>query len=184
VNFQIFIISFTCLILGLLIGKYSAQKKINNLKNLAFRDGITGLFNARMLENYLSSTSFTKKYPRIGFIIIDLDDFRKINMHYGFRKGDEILKKFSESILASLENNSLAFRYKHGDEFVIVIPNGNIESINHYISQLVKISASIKFSFGYSFLSNSKNVFEEEISTAESMLFQMKKTKNNRNELL
>jgi diguanylate cyclase (GGDEF)-like protein len=175
----IMFIAFISMVLGYGVGRLLAQNKIRHLTELAFRDSITGLYNARKLQSYLSSDNYgnLKKYTSIAYIIIDLDNFSEINSNNGFGVGDQILRRFSDCILTVLEKGASVFRFKLGDEFVILIPGGEIQNINDCIKKLAQTCVPIEFSFGYAILTTDNCIFDDEIERAEEMLFVMKKEK-------
>jgi len=79
-------------------------------------------------------------------IIIDIDNFKKINDTYGHKKGDLILQKVGEVLKESIRKNDLAFRYG-GEEFVILLPDTHLKEahiiadrIRNVIPQKIKIN--------------------------------------------
>jgi diguanylate cyclase (GGDEF)-like protein len=60
-------------------------------------------------------------------MMIDLDDFKKINDIYGHPLGDEVLKNIAKILKDSLRNVDHLGRFG-GDEFVIILPNTNLEN--------------------------------------------------------
>ena len=109
-------------------------------------DKLTGLFNRMYFDvifNY-----FIEKYKRnktpFSMLIIDIDNFKKINDTYGHQKGDEILENIGEIIKTTIRKTDFAFRYG-GEEFVIIFPDTNIETAYKVAQRLLNnISSQIK----------------------------------------
>lgn len=81
-------------------------------------DPLTGVGNRRMLNYYLRLGPF--KYKNKSVIMMDLDNFKRVNDTYGHDKGDVVLKRLG-TLLKSMQTRHLrAFRFG-GEEFVAVI---------------------------------------------------------------
>lgn len=102
------------------------------LQEQANRDGLTGLLNRRAMDmrvDQLWEESVRLSKP-FSLLMIDVDNFKKYNDHYGHQAGDECLRKVAECIdqLACQANadqlapGTFAARYG-GEEFCIVIPD-------------------------------------------------------------
>ncbi|MCK4672085.1 MAG: GGDEF domain-containing protein, partial [Candidatus Aegiribacteria sp.] len=57
---------------------------------------------------------------RIGFLIVDIDDFKKINDLYGHQTGDRILKEVAIFLGNSIRETDFLIRYG-GDEFLLIL---------------------------------------------------------------
>lgn len=92
------------------------------------KDFLTGLFNRRALNQIF------KKYQEISelinqpisIVVADIDYFKKINDTYGHLAGDAALKHFAEIIKRNLRKSDFVFRIG-GEEFLILLPNTNLE---------------------------------------------------------
>lgn len=91
------------------------------IENLAFHDPLTGLPNRRMLDdqlNYCKSASGSKKSCS-ALLLLDLDDFNRINDTLGPREGDRLLSQAAEALLDNIYGADLIAR-PGGDEFVVI----------------------------------------------------------------
>ena len=72
-----------------------------------------------MLRNEIKMTSLN-----LSIIILDLDDFKKINDEYGHLEGDEVLKQVSRLLEDNIRKYDVAGRYG-GEEFLIMLPGSD-----------------------------------------------------------
>lgn len=94
------------------------------LERLAMRDALTGLFNRRALTERLSIELARAKRTGepLGFAMIDIDDFKKINDSRGHAAGDEALLTFARTLSETVRATDIPARFA-GDEFSLIMPN-------------------------------------------------------------
>ena len=85
-----------------------------------FKDSLTGLYNRSFLFLFLDKELANPK-GSISLLMLDIDDYKRINDNYGHLMGDIILKQVSTLLKTNLRPNDCAFRWG-GDEFIIVLP--------------------------------------------------------------
>jgi diguanylate cyclase (GGDEF)-like protein len=110
--------------------KEKAEKFAHELKNaneqlreMAFRDGLTGLYNHRYFQDLMDNElSRSRRYKKpFSLMMLDLDSFKKINDEYGHPVGDIVLKEVSKTIANTIRDSDFAARYG-GEEFAVVLP--------------------------------------------------------------
>ena len=102
--------------------------RIAEAERLSLTDDLTKLHNARYLRQYLLSE--IKRARRYGTscaaLFFDLDNFKLVNDLHGHLVGSHVLMEMAANILSSVRDTDVVARYG-GDEFVVVLPESNIE---------------------------------------------------------
>ena len=93
------------------------------LREQATKDSLTGLWNRSfILENLSKELARADREPRpLGVVLVDLDDFKKVNDTFGHATGDEVLKTAAELMLTKIRKYDSIGRYG-GEEFLILLP--------------------------------------------------------------
>jgi diguanylate cyclase (GGDEF)-like protein/PAS domain S-box-containing protein len=97
------------------------------LRTFAERDFLTGLHNRRMLFNFLDiELQRAKRYGRpVSLLMMDIDDFKRVNDQFGHDTGDRVLKTMAEIINPVIRESDVFARYG-GEEFVILSPETSL----------------------------------------------------------
>jgi diguanylate cyclase (GGDEF)-like protein len=93
-------------------------------KERAIRDGLTGVFNRRLLDEMLPKMvdqSLRQETP-LSVLLFDIDHFKRFNDEHGHEVGDRVLMAFSRCVRDSIRNGDVLARYG-GEEFVVILPN-------------------------------------------------------------
>ncbi|RCX21404.1 diguanylate cyclase (GGDEF)-like protein [Fontibacillus phaseoli] len=102
---------------GLYVRALRAER--NTLRELVYRDPVTGLLNRSGFDTFWSQY---RAKERLALLSLDLDGFKEINDTYGHAAGDELLKEVSRDLKQITNKNQLAFRMG-GDEFLFIMKN-------------------------------------------------------------
>lgn len=133
---------FACLVISIVtehrrleqfhtVSELSAENK--KLRQLSSEDPLTGLLNRRSFDQVLDremSRSERFGHP-LSLLVIDIDDFKRVNDNHGHVFGDDIIKKVAESIRKHVRDVDLVGRLG-GDEFVVIL----IETSKSYAIQV------------------------------------------------
>jgi diguanylate cyclase (GGDEF)-like protein len=94
------------------------------LRDLAFKDGLTGLSNRRALEERLDLelARARRAHSHLALLFIDLDRFKSVNDTFGHRVGDQLLVAVAERLLGTLRQADTIARMS-GDEFCVLVPD-------------------------------------------------------------
>lgn len=141
-------------------------------KRLATRDMLTGVYN----RNYFNETIVRdierakRQGERLSFLLIDVNDFKRINDTYGHLHGDGVLKACAEILRSSVRKADFLCRYG-GDEFVIVTPQPTCaanqslyeriqRNIEQWNSQYAMHDYSLSFSIGCAVWEQGRDVLD------------------------
>jgi diguanylate cyclase (GGDEF)-like protein len=100
----------------------------DQMQQLALTDELTGCFNRRWFEMQFErdlQMAIRMRQP-LSLIILDIDNFKEINDAAGHETGDLALRLLADSVRSNLRAVDTAVRYG-GDEFVVILPQANIE---------------------------------------------------------
>ncbi len=99
-----------------------AKRLMRTLKDSAFRDAMTGLYNRRFLEESFENliAGVLRRGTTLGLMMCDLDFFKQTNDQYGHDVGDMVLKETSNVIRKSVRSSDLVIRYG-GEEFLVLL---------------------------------------------------------------
>lgn len=104
------------------------RKSEEHSYRLAATDPLTGLYNRRYAESYLSDLLARGLDTGNGFVmmIIDLDRFKSVNDDHGHAAGDRVLKEMAHRLKDNLRAKDLISRHG-GEEFLVLLPNTALE---------------------------------------------------------
>ena len=107
------------------------------MRDLAIRDGLTGLFNRRhILEELEASVRRSiESGEHLTVALIDIDYFKKINDNLGHLVGDTVLRDFARHLEQRLRGTDLVGRYG-GEEFVIVLRGAPADAARKVLEQV------------------------------------------------
>jgi diguanylate cyclase (GGDEF)-like protein len=99
------------------------HRKSEELKRISITDSLTGLLNRRYFQERLAEEIERFKRHKLPFslVMIDIDDFKKLNDTYGHMVGDEALVATARAIRKSIRAIDVAARYG-GEEFTVILP--------------------------------------------------------------
>jgi len=170
----------------------SKNKKLNEvnkkLKEISDIDRLTGIYNRRKLEDVLTDVyNKAERYQNdFSLIILDLDHFKNVNDKYGHQVGDMVLKEISSLLLDSIRKVDYCGRWG-GEEFLIILPETNIEDALKLAKRLRNIVERHSFSrvdnltssFGVAAYSKDKEL-EDLFREADQALYRAKEKGRNR----
>ncbi|MCX8193818.1 MAG: GGDEF domain-containing protein [Candidatus Pacearchaeota archaeon] len=125
-------------------------QKIAKLYYLATVDTKTQLYNYRYFNSSLKhELAISERYGRpLSLMLIDIDDFKKINDAHGYLRGDEILQLVATIIKSNIRETDIAARFG-GEEFVVLMPETKEEEAEKMAERLRGLIMADKFLFNY-----------------------------------
>jgi diguanylate cyclase (GGDEF)-like protein len=103
----------------------------------ATTDALTGIANRRSFDEELALE--WRRAHRIGdslaLVLLDLDDFKKVNDTHGHPAGDAVLRTIGEVLGSGVRQIDLAARYG-GEEFVVLVPESDLKGATQLAKRL------------------------------------------------
>ncbi|NQZ82471.1 MAG: GGDEF domain-containing protein [Colwellia sp.] len=124
------------------------EKRIQEQQAKSMQDALTKLSNRAAFDEY-----FTKKMVHyhhsnfeLAIVVLDLDDFKRINDTYGHTAGDKTLQVIANTLQKHIGEDAFIARYG-GEEFVLIFSNFNKEKTLKKLDTLRKQVARLPFKF-------------------------------------
>lgn len=146
----------------------------------AITDGLTGVKTHRYLMERLSEEwkRSTRSNRAFSLVLMDLDRFKFVNDFYGHLEGDVVLQRVGLILEQNCRRSDIVARYG-GDEFVILMPETNVEQARQIAGKLRSWVASdpllrdknITASFGISCFPMHGSTPQELIQVADSSMY-------------
>lgn len=125
------------------------ERKNEQLENLANLDMLTGAYNRRQYDHFISVE--IEKYETYGtpfsMIMFDIDNFKEINDGIGHKKGDSILQEMTLLIRRTLRNTDQLFRWG-GDEFIVLLPGLDLQHAMTVAHKIKSAAEAYDFEIG------------------------------------
>jgi diguanylate cyclase (GGDEF)-like protein len=101
---------------------------VERVKQLAYLDGLTGIFNRRFFElRIMEEVERARRYgSTMAVIMTDIDQFKRLNDEFGHLLGDEVLRQVSSVFHQQLRKTDVVCRYG-GEEFALLLTQTNAE---------------------------------------------------------
>ena len=106
------------------------------LKEMAITDGLTGVYNRREIQQRIteamkqySSVGENMKNNKLSLVMLDIDDFKKVNDMYGHKEGDDVLIGLCDMLKDAVSRCTPGASIGRwgGEEFMILMPGYSIE---------------------------------------------------------
>lgn len=162
------------------------------MKAMAETDPLTGLFNRHFFNKYTLELE-KGDFCNIMILIIDVNDFKYINDHYGHNTGDDVLIEIAGILKQATRDTDFVVRYG-GDEFLVILYNCDFETAELYINRVNNlinkfnlesnlIDHNLDISLGYESYNGSGHILEAINSADEKMYINKQEIKKARGSL-
>jgi len=124
------------------------KRKLQELLRRANTDFLTGLSNRHHFQTQVKlEFERSDRYERsLSCLILDIDDFKKINDEFGHCAGDQVLQRLGQLFGKHLRSSDLKCRYG-GEEFVMILPEGDAEVAATVAEKMRRLIAKESFEF-------------------------------------
>ena len=167
------------------------KKYQEKLKELAIKDPLTGLYNRRYFSEVAEIFQRNKKRygKKLSVILMDIDNFKKINDTYGHKVGDEVLKALARILKESVRKSDVPVRFG-GEEFLLLLPETHLKQATETAERIREkventlvssLEGNIKFtvSIGVAEVSQNEEI-EKAVIRADNALYEAKRSGKNR----
>jgi len=159
------------------------------LRTQSLRDPLTGLYNRRYmedaLERYINLAQRTG--TPISVLMIDLDNFKRLNDDHGHAKGDAVLRDVAGQLVGTLRPSDVIARYG-GEELLVIMPKcslGDAAAKAELLRQRIEAlsaahGAQVSASFGIATVPETATGAGDVVTMADSALYAAKQSGKNR----
>jgi diguanylate cyclase (GGDEF)-like protein len=162
----------------------------DRMKQLAYVDGLTGIHNRRYFEmRVVEELERAGRFQgRMSIIMVDIDNFKRLNDEFGHLLGDEVLRSVSTILKQQLRKVDMVCRYG-GEEFAIVVPETSGENALRVAEKLRRhveshhfpgVPRPVTISAGVADYPTHGITRDEVVAAADSALYQAKQAGRNR----
>lgn len=144
-------------------------------------DPLTGLYNRRYIYHVLEELMLDDNDDvAFSLLMMDLNNFKKVNDIYGHIDGDEVLQKFGGVLKEASRKRDIPIRYG-GDEFILILPGASIRDAENVETRIIemfeKISSKyqgVSLSVSFGITENTGQGLENLIKEADDLLYKNK----------
>ncbi len=191
------LLTLTLFIFSAIYTAITGARERSKLFDLATRDGLTGLFVIRHFREILNQEvqqAQLEKRP-LAVILIDIDDFKKINDTYGHPAGDMVLKKVAEAVCANCRIkrplNKIDFVARYGGEELILMLRSKLSDAAFKVAERIRKAVEqtafewdgqkikVTISLGAASLHAGENVPDLMVRRADEALYRAKRNGKN-----
>jgi len=122
---------------------------MEKLRDTSLRDGMTGLYNRRFLEEFIDQVmnQAVRENETYSVLMLDVDFFKMVNDTYGHDVGDRVIVEIGKVLKENIREADLAIRYG-GEEFVVMLHNASPEGALKVAQQIHSAFAALVFDVG------------------------------------
>ena len=157
----------------------------------ATTDDLTGLFNRRHMSQRLHEemSRALRNDHALAAVLLDADEFKRINDTYGHDAGDEVLEGLAQLLMREVRTEDIVARYG-GEEFLLLLPEVDAQGAVRVAERLRRLvataelaksaeSSRITISLGIALLEDGDKA-DELVTRADRAMYESKKTGGNR----
>lgn len=164
----------------------TAALTFRHIRQIAIHDELTGLHNRRYLREALRYLWPLAERHReaISVVVVDLDDFKKLNDEFGHQAGDRLLREFAAVLSGVARSSDIVVRHG-GDEFVVIMPQTRLPEARVFAARLIDdvrrrtflrpdINVPLRLSAGIADSERAQSHFPDVLARADRALYRAK----------
>ena len=164
---------------------------IADIKESAYRDHLTGLYNRRYFYQYAEKLLKNVEQENV-LALLDIDFFKNVNDQFGHEAGDQVLVEMANRMQATMRKEDVLIRFG-GDEFIIAfVPKAeSVDEINFVVTKLLEqfnteiilqqnVTAVVSGSVGIAISPEDGKDIDTLIANADIAMYQSKREGKNR----
>jgi diguanylate cyclase (GGDEF)-like protein len=163
---------------------------VERIRQLSYLDGLTGIFNRRFFELRILEEIDRARRSEAGMavVMVDIDQFKKLNDEFGHLLGDEVLRQVSSLFHQQLRKIDVVCRYG-GEEFAILLTQTSSEhavSVAEKLRRLVEgwqfpgVPRTVTLSAGVAAFPDHGTTRDDLVRAADTGLYAAKQAGRNR----
>ena len=161
------------------------------LENITQRDPLLGIYNRKFFFDFLNKVIKNNEVDKFAIVMVDIDNFKKVNDTFGHQFGDEVLKNTTKIIERWKDETDIVARYG-GEELIMYISNfQNNESVFNKVEIIRNelenskvnfhgMCKNVTASFGIAFYPEERRDINKLIKLADDLLYECKKQGKNK----
>lgn len=124
------------------------KEEEERLRQMSVRDGLTLAFNHRYMQEALEREveAALGSGAELGFLLLDVDDFKAYNDRFGHPMGDRVLRELARVLQENVREGDIVARYG-GDEFAVILPGAGEEVAREVAERLRQAIAAHPFPY-------------------------------------
>lgn len=188
ISYRIFDLSinFTVTTIAIILTLAYVTRRFNTHSDEMYRvsvtDGLTGLYNRRFFTDFIRAeyNRATRTNEPFSMVILDLNNFKRINDEYGHPVGDQVLKDIASILTDNIRDYDIATR-AGGDEFVLILPATDkekaalmVERISKDLNAYCRAYSVVELSVAFGIEDSRDKSIEELYRISDQKLYAMK----------
>lgn len=148
----------------------------DELAERATRDPLTGLLHHRAFHELVrSETARAQRYRgHLALLLLDLDDFKRVNDTAGHAEGDRLLRAFARALARTARETDAVGRLG-GDEFAALLLQGDATAVDAFVARLRdRVPGDLSFSVGVAYVADGPADSEALFELSDRRLYESK----------
>lgn len=131
---------------ALVVAIFARAQRARQLAEVMTKDSLTGLLQHAHIKERLGAEleRAARLQQSVSVAMLDIDHFKKVNDLYGHLTGDQVISSLANLLRQQLRKTDLIGRYG-GEEFLIVLPECQLDKACQVVNQLREAFARIPF---------------------------------------